>query len=62
MDIVESVYMCLVPGCKNFSAHRAPGGSEGQRLCCKHFDQFIAHLMNPDRNPTFPAEVGDRLN
>jgi hypothetical protein len=57
MDIFGSVNICLIPGCRNLGTHPAPGGSAAQRLCCMHFDQFIAHLMNPDRNPTFPEEA-----
>jgi hypothetical protein len=59
MDIFGSVNICLIPVCRNLGTHPAPGGSAAQRLCCKHFDQFIAHLMNPDHNPTFPEEASD---
>jgi hypothetical protein len=62
MDIVERRYVCLVPDCGNVGSHEAPDGSEGQRLCCKHLEQFIAHLMDPLHNLTFPQEAGDGLN
>ena len=45
---------CLIPDCSNVGAHRAPGGAPKDRLCCEHYEQFIAHLLDPLGNPTFP--------
>jgi hypothetical protein len=46
---------CLIPLCTEIGTHRAPGGSERDRLCCEHYEQFIEHLLDPKRNPIFPA-------
>lgn len=51
---VTEVWSCLIPDCSNVGAHRAPGGAPKDRLCCKHYEQFIAHLLDPLGNPTFP--------
>jgi len=47
--------MCLVPDCESAGSHDAPGGSKSQRLCCGHYEEFVAHLLDPEHNPTFPA-------
>jgi hypothetical protein len=50
----QEVGSCLIPDCSNVGAHRAPGGAPKDRLCCEHYEQFIAHLLDPLGNPTFP--------
>jgi hypothetical protein len=52
---VTEMLSCLIPDCSNAGAHRAPGGAPEDCLCCEHYEQFVAHLMDPIRNPTFPA-------
>jgi hypothetical protein len=47
--------ICLIPFCSEIGSHLAPGGSAGDWLCCEHYEQFIAHLLDPKRNPTFPV-------
>ena len=54
MDIVESTHVCLVPDSGREGTHRAPGGSLDQCLCCGHFEQFVAHVLDPVHNPVFP--------
>jgi hypothetical protein len=27
-------------------------------LCCRHFGEFVAHLLDPKRNPVFPIQLG----
>lgn len=54
MDIVKSVYVCLIPDCRDPGIHHAPDGSGRDWLCCEHFEQFVAHLLDPQRNPVFP--------
>jgi hypothetical protein len=49
--------ICLIPDCNNAGTHHAPGGSERQWLCCKHFEQFIGHLVDPGHNPLFPLPL-----
>jgi hypothetical protein len=56
----ELMQTCLIPDCNSVGTHRAPG-SEHDWLCCEHYEQFIAHLLDPKRNPTFPL-VQDRLS
>jgi hypothetical protein len=51
---VTEVWSCLIPDCSNVGAHRAPGAAPKDRLCCEHYEQFIAHLFDPLGNPTFP--------
>ena len=51
---VTEVGSCLIPDCSNAGAHRARGGAPKDRLCCEHYEQFIAHLLDPPGNPTFP--------
>lgn len=51
---VTEVRSCLIPDCSNVGAHRAPGGAPKDRLCCEHYEQFVAHLLDPLGNPTFP--------
>jgi hypothetical protein len=58
MDIVKGVCACLIPDCKNPGSHHAPGGSAQQSLCCRHFGEFVAHLLDPKRNPVFPIQLG----
>ena len=45
------MYDRLVPGCSNARTHQAPGGAETQALCGKHFEQFVAYLIDPAHNP-----------
>ena len=52
---VTEVWGCLIADCSNAGAHRAPGGAPEDRLCCEHYDQFVAHLMDPLHNPKFPS-------
>ena len=52
---------CLIPICTEVGTHRAPGGSDRDWLCCGHYEQFVAHLLDPERNPTFPL-AQDRLS
>jgi len=54
MDTATALWVCLIPHCRNMGTHRAPGGSERQLLCCGHLEQFVAHILNPSRNPVFP--------
>ena len=54
MDTVAGMWVCLIPGCRNAGTHHAPGGSERDRLCCVHYQQFVAHLLDPVHNLTFP--------
>lgn len=51
----ELMEICLIPDCNTVGAHSAPGGAEQDWLCCEHYEQFIAHLLDPERNPTFPV-------
>lgn len=51
---VTEMLSCLIPDCSNVGAHRAPGGAPKDRLCCEHHEQFVAHLLDPLGNPTFP--------
>ena len=53
----QQARLCLVPDCEDSGAHQAPGGSKTQRLCCKHYEQFVVHVFSPDRNPIFPVEL-----
>jgi hypothetical protein len=48
------VWACLIPGCNDAGTHRAPGGSERQWLCGRHFGEFIAHVQDPVHHPVFP--------
>jgi hypothetical protein len=57
MDIVKGLYICLIPDCNNAGTHRAPGGPERQWLCCEHFEQFVGHVADPQRNPVFPLQL-----
>jgi hypothetical protein len=50
----QEVGSCLIPDCSNVGDHRAPGGVPKDRLCCEHYEQFVAHLLDPLGNPTFP--------
>jgi hypothetical protein len=54
VDIVDGVWPCLIPDCRNSGTHHAPGGSEQDWLCCEHFTQFFTHLLDPVRYPVFP--------
>lgn len=51
---VTEVWSCLIPGCRNVGGHLAPGGASKDHLCCEHYELFIAHLLDPLGNPTFP--------
>jgi hypothetical protein len=51
---VTEVRSCLIPDCSHVGTHRAPGGTPKDCLCCEHYEQFIAHLLDPLGNPTFP--------
>ena len=53
---VTEVWTCLIPDCSNAGTHHAPGGARKDRLCCPHFEQFVAHLLDPAGNPTFPSK------
>jgi hypothetical protein len=53
---VTEVWGCLIPDCSNAGVHRAPGGAAEDRLCCEHYEQFVAHLLDPIHNPTFPSK------
>lgn len=52
---VTEMESCLIPDCSNAGAHRAPGGAPEDWLCCEHYEQFVAHLVDPIHNPAFPA-------
>jgi hypothetical protein len=52
----QEVGSCLIPDCSNPGTHRAPGGAPKDRLCCQHYEQFIAHLLDPLGNPIFPPK------
>lgn len=49
--------ICLIPDCNNTGTHQAPGGSERDRLCCNHYQQFVLHLLDPKRDPVFPVPL-----
>ena len=51
----ELMETCLIPDCSGAGIHRAPGASAVDWLCCEHYEQFIAHLLDPKRSPTFPV-------
>jgi hypothetical protein len=53
---VTEIWSCLIPDCNNPGTHRAPGGAPKDRLCCQHYEQFIAHLLDPVGNPIFPPK------
>jgi hypothetical protein len=52
----NEMWECLIPDCINAGAHRAPGGAPQDWLCCAHYEQFVAHLLDPARNATFPSK------
>jgi len=49
---------CLIPDCRRTGIHRAPGGSLDQTLCCRHFEEFVEHVVDPETNPVFPRVIG----
>jgi hypothetical protein len=53
---VTKVSSCLIPDCSNSGTHHAPGGAPKDRLCCQHYEQFVAYLLDPAGNPTFPSK------
>lgn len=55
MNVTE-IWSCLIPDCSNPGTHRAPGGAPKDRLCCQHYEEFIAHLLDPLGNPIFPPK------
>ena len=49
--------ICLIPDCNSAGTHHAPGGSQSDYLCCGHYEQFVAHLLDPVNNPIFPVQL-----